>query len=89
MTAATDTVTLADLYADVREHERSLAPGSETIMLGDFWEATRKVCEIPSDPGDYDSVTVPREHADWWRAAYATAEADPTRDAQDIYDSLQ
>lgn len=85
----TSKIKLADLTNEIRDIERHLAPGSETAMWGDYCEAMRNATgHLPYDD-DIDGAMVPADEAQWWRDAYAALQADPDRDAQDIYDSLQ
>lgn len=70
---------LISLMEHVNECERQLAPGSETILLGQCIERMRQLTGVNAtawreiDP----SVMVPGYEAAWWRAAYELYEADP------------
>jgi hypothetical protein len=63
-------MTLAELRAEIKGHERDLAPGSETNMLGHFNEDCRKVYGVlPYDDRAYD-IEVEEEFVDYWRHVY-------------------
>lgn len=78
------TVTLADLTAEIEEYERSIAPGSETSLWGDYIDAMRdETGHMPI--GDYpEDAPVSIEQANWWRAAYDYMEAHPDAEMDDI-----
>lgn len=67
-------VPLSDLTDEVRTYERTLAPGSETLLLGKYCEAMRRLTgHLPEDDIDED-IRIPRWEAEWWRGAYRIAE---------------
>ena len=84
---------LSDLHEQIKEHERQLAPGSETAMLGDWLERMRVVAgELPDDVGEWDTIEIPDDEAQWWLRAYAIMtehDGDEEWDLHRIYDSIQ
>lgn len=79
------TISLRTLTDAVRDMERAQAPGSETILWGDYIERMRQVSGV-LPIGDYDDAAVPRAEAMWWLGAYAAHEA-YDQQAHSPYDS--
>lgn len=83
----TSTTSYAELYKEIKGIDRSMAPGSETAMWGNFLEAMR-VAGIQDlhEPADQQIDAV---EAQWWLDAYAAFEAEPDiDDVQTIYSRL-
>jgi hypothetical protein len=75
-------VTLQELTDELRDRDRALAPGSETILWAEYLAWVRR--EMDVDPlGDaLDEYAVAEAEAKWWLGAYriaAWAEGDPER----------
>lgn len=62
---------LADLNVAVKRYEQQLAPGSESILLGDYNENMRKLCGVVGVCGEPGDAEVPDASAAWWLGAYA------------------
>lgn len=70
-----ETIELDKLTRLIREEERARAPGSETILWGEYCERMRKVTgHLPYEDLE-DSPTVSLVEAAWWLGAYAAQEA--------------
>lgn len=69
---------LKDLTAEVRGYERSLAPGSETALWDEFWNAYRPRLQGWETLDDSD-LEIPEEEADEWLSAYEELEKEETK----------
>lgn len=64
---------LSELTDRIREYEGDIAPGSETLLLGEYNEAMRKATgALPTQLGRLDTPDpeVPEDEAQWWLRAY-------------------
>lgn len=59
-----------ELYNEIKEMDRELAPGSETTAWGYFLDAMRQLGIEDVHCGNITDQTVPDEDAEWWRDAY-------------------
>jgi len=76
---------LAALTKDIRDIERRIAYGSETVLWGRYLDRMREVTGVWSpDPEGCGDVDIDDAEADWWLAAYALYE-----ERGDEYDDIQ
>ena len=70
-------MTLSDLTAEIIRREAILAPGSETILWGEYNERMRQVTGVlPQSPDAIDAAgnpVVADDECAWWLAAYDLA----------------
>ena len=82
----TPAVSYADLYAEIKETDRRLAPGSETAMWGDF---CARMHELGLDVHEPAEQTIDPDEAEFWTAAYSLFLSRPDcDDLQDIYNAI-
>ena len=84
--------TYAELHAEIKSRETTLAPGSETAIYGDFVAA---MTEAGGREWRESGEPVDPATAAWWLRAYDLYAADQARpedervaDVQDIYDAV-
>jgi hypothetical protein len=84
----------ADLYAEIHDLDRELAPGSETVAWGLFLDRMYDLGMSPLHPDGSDTANVDDDECQWWRDAYAAMAADRAlgdddrRGDMEILDSL-
>lgn len=64
-------VSLRELTAEIREHERTLAPGSETGLWGSYCEDMRRITGVLPYHDDEGERYVTVSQAEYWRREYA------------------
>lgn len=63
---------LAALTKEIRDVERRIAYGSETVLWGRYLDRMRETTGVWSpDPDECGDAEVDDDEAEWWRAAYA------------------